>query len=773
MSLGGSSSNFSPPPQRTLGVDPSRASTNQQARPLTWFTGMQRIGITWLGQAFNVKAIPIKEEAGKKEIQIGNDYHIGCAGLLCGGPVDLVHQIYFDDQLVWEGELWRSGDNVSITIEGYGVLRFYFGTETQSIDASLAALAIENGDNPIELHPAYRGQAYFVCDSLYLGANRTSAPQIEFVLGRFPKPPWMTRESNLRGDINPVASVWDLLGSNLLGLGLGSKLHEASWDTSATRLDDECFGLSPILTEEVRFGKFLLQISEAVDGFPIPKPDGTLGFGLRRSESTEGLVHIDETDCLDVPRLSSQSWAQAINETRLTFTNREIGWKEDLATSFDLASRAVDQEPRSQSLQRPWITRPIVAAGVAPIATEEGSIPSIEGSVQIKRSSLGELDLGSLFLLSYPHAGICRWPARVTRLIWPSPSAPEVNLNFRIERIAQSGLFSKPVHDKAPEQVEYIPKAAEHYRIIEVPRLPLNDPRPAFIALVERPGFLSTGAHVHQLIDGSYEWIHTLSDFAQHGTLDSAFTAGELIDEDGFTVTLLGPDTVLSVGSIDSALALRKVALIGNEVLAPYEASLIGENQYHMKAIRARLGTELLNHGSGQEVWFFSLASNAAWPVESEDPNQTFKIQPFIKPSREPVELGACPAIESDYTQKWLRPYPPVNLEVNGASESASYSSGGDILITWSLIDEFDLGILNRWKESTDSKPVGVIRVCDEFGTVVLEHIGSPGEEAWALGNGSLVGAFGAEPGTFKIRGFQRLGSLDSESFVEITVNQL
>ncbi len=162
---------------------------------------------------------------------------------------------------------------------------------------------------------------------------------------------------------------------------------------------------------------------------------------------------------------------------------------------------------------------------------------------------------------------------------------------------------------------------------------------------------------------------------------------------------------------------------LGNEVVAPYEASLIGENQYHMKAIRARLGAELLAHGSGQEVWFFSLASNAAWPLEVEDPLKTFKIQPFIKPSREPVELGACPAIESDYTQKWLRPYPPGNLEVNGASESASYFSGEDVLITWSLIDEFDLGILNRWQESTDTKPVGVIRVCDEFGTVVLQHI--------------------------------------------------
>jgi hypothetical protein len=75
-----------------------------------------------------------------------------------------------------------------------------------------------------------------------------------------------------------------------------------------------------------------------VDGFPIPNPDGTLGFGLSRSESTEGLAHIDENDCLDVPRLSSQSWSQNINETRLTFTNREIGWKEDLITAFNLAS---------------------------------------------------------------------------------------------------------------------------------------------------------------------------------------------------------------------------------------------------------------------------------------------------------------------------------------------------------------------------------------------------------------------------------------------------
>lgn len=772
MSFSGSTDNFAAPKQEALGVRPSKTSTNQQARPMPWHSGTQPHGVTWLGQPFNVKADPIQKEAGKEEITVGHDYYIGCAGLICAGPVDLVHQIYFDDELLWEGELWRSGNSVSITIPGRGVMRFYWGTQSQGIDSSLAALATPSGDNPVEIHPAYRGQAYFVFDSLYLGANRTSAPQIVMVLGRFPQPAWMSAEANLRGDANPLAAPADWIENSLLGLGQESVIDATSWDGAATRLDSECFGISPILTEEERLGKALLQVAESVDGFLIPKADGTLGFGLRRSESTEGIAHLDETDCLEPPKVESSPSSARVSETRLTFTNREIGWQEDLAQYFDLATRAIEVESGSQSLQRRWITRPNVAAGVAQIFGEEAALPKTEGSIQILRASLGALDLGMLFYLSYPHAGICRWLCRVTRLLWPSPASPEVTVHFRVETLLRSGLFSKPVTDKAPEPVRHVAKPAEHVRILELPRLTVPDPKPAFLALVERPTSLTTGAHLHQLIDGSFQRIHTFTDFAKRGTLDTVFAAGDLFDEVGFTVTMGGIDNTLQVGDQDSALSLRLLALVGDELIAAFDATLVGPGQYQMKAIRGRLGTDILSHGIGEEVWFFSPDINSAFPRETDDPTQTFKIQPFIKPTQEPVGLEECESLEVAYTHKWARPYSPGNVIVNEAYSDPVYEAGGDIAISWSPFDTFEFGILDRWKLSQEENPIGVVRVLDQFGSLVFEHVAGIGEFGWTLSNAQLVEAFGSEPDTLILRLHQRIGSLDSEDFVEITVTQ-
>lgn len=132
-------SNLPQPDTKAMGLDPSNMSTAEQARPLPVFWGTQKLGVTFITKAFGQHNYAVWAEQ-KDDILVGYNYHIQFAALVCAGPVDAIHEIWFDGESVWQsdGSFVRDGtwpDYIPITIANYGTYRFYWGTETQRIDA--------------------------------------------------------------------------------------------------------------------------------------------------------------------------------------------------------------------------------------------------------------------------------------------------------------------------------------------------------------------------------------------------------------------------------------------------------------------------------------------------------------------------------------------------------------------------------------------------------------------------------------------------------------
>jgi hypothetical protein len=59
--------NISAPKQKPLGLDEERTATNEQARPVPYFAGITRLGVTYLSEAFNVSAQKVQTRVGKKK----------------------------------------------------------------------------------------------------------------------------------------------------------------------------------------------------------------------------------------------------------------------------------------------------------------------------------------------------------------------------------------------------------------------------------------------------------------------------------------------------------------------------------------------------------------------------------------------------------------------------------------------------------------------------------------------------------------------------------
>lgn len=72
---------FGPAFPGPLGVDAKRTNTNEQGRPLPYFAGIAKLGVTWISEPWDVRSKPIK----KKET-VGFNYYARAAAIVCHGP---------------------------------------------------------------------------------------------------------------------------------------------------------------------------------------------------------------------------------------------------------------------------------------------------------------------------------------------------------------------------------------------------------------------------------------------------------------------------------------------------------------------------------------------------------------------------------------------------------------------------------------------------------------------------------------------------------------
>ena len=168
-----------------------------------------------------------------------NDYFGDIAGVICSGPIDRLCAIMVDGKKVWPDSgagLDRSGqpNPVQLTITGYGSAWLYWGTDTQTLDASGEINLAANG------HPPYRRQAVLSLQKFLFGREKVSAPSVECIVRRTPVQSIVTGTAALLdadGHANPLAVLAELLTHPVFGLGLpASDFDTASWQATADAL---------------------------------------------------------------------------------------------------------------------------------------------------------------------------------------------------------------------------------------------------------------------------------------------------------------------------------------------------------------------------------------------------------------------------------------------------------------------------------------------------------------------------------------------------------
>jgi len=325
MSSGGS--NPQPESPKPLNLKPARIASNERAIPLPYFAGEMRLGIHWLGECYNDRAEEVESKSGGGKggggsQTVGYEYFADVVGAFCHGPVDQIREVWSNAERIWVGSVSRAvgEDFTEITLDDYGMMRLYWGTETQGID-----LLLDEHD-----HPAYRGQCYAVFEQLFFGRDRTEAPNIEVVLRRAPVAPGLSaRIAMSAGDANPIHCMVELLLNKRFGLGVTEEdVEMGSFDSASQQVMADGIVVSPVVTEAPARDRCLGAFAKYFDGYLGTSSDNRISLGLNRAP--EGPIPvIGEFDMVELPSLRSDSWADTVNEVAVKFTDRPSDYEED------------------------------------------------------------------------------------------------------------------------------------------------------------------------------------------------------------------------------------------------------------------------------------------------------------------------------------------------------------------------------------------------------------------------------------------------------------
>jgi|GEM_PF-2026252 len=440
---------------RTANVRSKDYGTNQAARPVPLFWGIQKLGGTYITDLFNKSADPITQsyEAGSETqtATTGYNYRASFAQLICMGPVDELRKIYANDDVIWEGTMSRSGadaNGMSNVVTTLGAMRVYWGTSTQNVDSILAAMKVDEGAGAVTAQvPAYRHFCYVVANNFFFGQS-TSPPNLSYIFVR--RTSGLSLSAHHLSDDAILPEVfYDLFTNKVYGVGLPAiSIDEISFEDAGETTIDEDLGVSPLLITASKTRQLLGDLLPYING-AVFYQGGKIAFKLQRP-AVGTVIDLGPEDLVEEPEINPSGWVDTWNETRVSFGDRARDFDDNVASYHDLANSDIVGGVVQKEYGRPYITRESVAYKIAAAIGKTGGIPTRTASLSIKSSVA--LVAGQSFNLAYPALGILTLPMVATRVVRGSASSPAITVEAieDVTRLSEASYVPPDEFQSAP-----------------------------------------------------------------------------------------------------------------------------------------------------------------------------------------------------------------------------------------------------------------------------------------------------------------------------------
>ena len=716
-----------PKDKSLAGLDSSKIPTNEQGVALTYFAGVARLAPTWLGPAYNQVSKKVDSggsKMGGSSSESSYEYYGDCAGVFCLGPVDGLKEIWYSNRKIWEGDVQRGNtDSATITTKR-GVVTLYWGTETQPIDPTLAPFN----------WPAYRGQCYAVFRRLSFGQSSDSAPQIEFVLVRYPNTANLATQPNINNDANPIHPQIELLTNPRFGAGWDvSTLDLVSADAVANQLKYETLGVSPVITREQDARTTINSFADYHDGYLVADPTngGKLTFGLRRPFTADPstLPLLGEYELIERPNLQPQSWRDVPNELIINYTDSQNDYQTNGITFVQRDARAVVGEPLPQTMDRSWITTKVGAGIYAAYVAQISGLPKVNANeLKVRKEAALTIKVGDFVRLTYADY-LITIIMRVERRKTEADRAQVVEFD-----LVADGYFAEITpyvadHPPRPPAVIAQPQTPLYSRMIELPwplaSNTLDRQAPQLVPLVARASALGVRLRVYSSDDNTtYSQVARTGAFAVYGTLAANYGLTSLLDDSagGMLIDLPGPDGSDALGTTDETGRLTMMLLIfcEDEILSYRDVQIVSPTRVRLIGLRrVCYDTLAATHALETPVLIVAADDLRAFTNASYAKNAEVFLKPVTGFPGAVLDLSDSPVIELMLINRTARPLAPLNLRVNHSSDNPTFQAGADVLIEWDAASWRRHAFWDSWEEPyTDPKLTHKLRIVDANGTL-------------------------------------------------------
>jgi hypothetical protein len=628
---------------------------------------------------------------------VGYHYAVGMHLFLCEGMIDGVKQIKMQDTVVWpdvtdeavlqadgaayasinEPELFGGEDKEGGVV---GQIDFQYGGGAQTVNTYLstqlgANISASRGLTGAILRQVRYGTSpypktwKFLCkrtDILTTGDTQ-----------------WYSAKAVINTyDLNPAHILHECITNNQWGLGYSpTLLRAADWEDAADTLYTEGFGLSRKWEDDNETIEELIKdVLKTIDAKLFQDlATGEIILKLIRDDYDVGaLEQFDESDVIEIENFTRGSVGEVPSMVELRFWdvlhNTPVSITDHDIALLDLQGG----KPVVISFDYLSITDLTLAGKVA--ARERQQIGAFPAQVTlVAKRTMSHLKPGDVFKFSWAPLGIIDMVLRVGSCNYGSSSEMKVKFTCVEDVFAvQSALYANPPATGWTDP-RNDPAAALDRKLMEVTFWDIlrDGGISAATALDDDAAFLQVMAVTPS--QDAYDFELMLRDspsgsfysagrgaFSPNGTLDS----GMLLNAADATITMSDADGLIDV-------QVGQYAIIEDEIL---KVTNVDAGNDQVTLARGCLDTVPAAHSSSTRVWFADTACFIAGKEYTATNQPGVKILP--KTDLGQLAIGDATAYNVDaFDSRMVRPYPPGDFKVDGASYPTTFS--GQPTISW------------------------------------------------------------------------------------------
>lgn len=604
-------------------------------------------------------------------------------------PLELT-EVMVGDKVAWAGRVnlaGQVGNEASIRINQRGL----FGGEGReggldgTLDVQFGGVAGGGGSSPNAYLqsklgadvPTFKGVVSVVWHGLVAAMNPYIKPW-RFRLTRLPVFPLggaFYSTPNAYGDANPANIIAECLGNDQWGLGLSGGMGD--FMGAALKLRAEEFGLSLLWSQEIPVEEFILSILRHIDGVLFVSPlTGYFELKLIRDDYNAATLPVFDTgNTLRVEEFTRPAWGELVNQVTVQYRDGPSD-KDMSVTVQDIASIQRQGGVVGTTVQYPGISNAVLAQRVALRDLKQLSQPLAKVTLVVNQDG-ARLNIGDVFKFTWQPYGIVAMVLRVVRLSFGELTDSKIRIEAvedvfsmpnAVYATPPSTGWVEPISFPAPCPAQWAYEVP-YYQVVsevvgEIPSI-LRDisPLDGMAALLGvRPSDDALAYHA---------WSLDTAVPADRG--QGAFAPSALL---GAPLPRAVSAVVVAVtAGVDLEFArLGGFAIIDEEWFKVVAVDTLGST---VSLERAVLDTVPAAHMLGARIYF--VLPHFVRPEYVVGEIAQFKLCP--KTPRGELDIGLATLLQLPIQQRFARPYPPANVQINGAYYPQAIQ--GALLVTW------------------------------------------------------------------------------------------